>query len=236
MPGLPGVNVALPAKATQTVASGLVRGGTTLFTSLTTSGFFIAAVTAAYVLMRKFITTYRKNHLLNQVGSDSADGLAIGFAQRMYTAMISGYGWWNDVFGDGTDEEALYQVAREMKAGGVSFSLVSSKYKVLYNRELIDDLTQELNSEELQKFQAALQTGLAGLGAVPPSPHHLLYTVAPTTVFDQQLRALGPLPARMRLGEHTETMLAPGGQVWHGFAYGEHVRFVPAEAVNRLPL
>nr|GFD57199.1 hypothetical protein [Tanacetum cinerariifolium] len=28
--------------------------------------------------------------------------------------MVSGYSWWNDAFGDGTDEEAMYAVARDM--------------------------------------------------------------------------------------------------------------------------
>lgn len=227
------VNLALPAKATQTVASGLVRGSSAIATSLVTSGFFIAAVGAVYLLMRKFITSYRKSHLLNQVGANSADGLAIGYAQRLYTAMVSGYGWWNDYFGDGTDEEAIYQVGRDMHQHKVDFSLVSSKYKVLYNRELIDDLTTELDSAEMGFFQGAL-TGLSGLGATPPAPNHLLYTVQPTTVYDVNLNPLGVVPAAMQLGEHIETLLAPDGRVWHGYPYANLVRFVPAETVDRL--
>jgi hypothetical protein len=233
MAGFPGVNVNLPARAAQTAASGLVRGTSALVTSLVTSGFFIAAVGAVYFLMRKFITSARKNRLLSQVGQASKDGLAIGYAQRMYTAMISGYEWWNDLFGDNTDEEALYQVGREMRASQVDFSLVSSKYKVLYNRELIDDLTHELNADEMAKFQAALTQGLGGLGAVAPSVHHFLYTVAPTIVHDDELRPVGPVPAYMALGEHTDTLLGQDGSVWHGYPYQDLIRFVPASDVDR---
>jgi hypothetical protein len=233
MSGLPGVNVALPAKATQTVAAGLVRGTSAVATSLVTSGFFIAAVTAAYILIRKLITSYRHNKLLNEVGQNTAEGLAVGYAQRLYTAMISGYGWWNDYLGDGTDEEAIYQVGREMKAHNVPFNMVSARYKVLYDRELIDDLTLELDSEELGKFQAALRTGLAGLGALEPAPDHLLYTVSPTLVYDEQLQVVGPIPANMALGEHVATYIAPDGRVWHGYPYLNVTRFVPADAVDR---
>jgi hypothetical protein len=234
MAGIPGVNVALPAKATQTVAAGLVRGTSAVATSLVTSGFFIAAVTAAYVLIRKAITGWRKSHLLNQVGQSSADGLAIGYAQRLYTAMISGYGWWNDYIGDGTDEDAIFQVGREMHANKVAFSLVSAKYKVLYNRDLLEDLSLELDTDELAKYQRALQSGLSGLGAAwEPAPDHLLYTVAPTVVYDEQLRPVGPIPANMALGEHSATMVAPDGRTWHGYPYQDVTRFVPAEAVDR---
>lgn len=233
MPGLPGFNVNLPARAAQTAATGLVRGTSAIATSLVTSGFFIAAVGAVYFLMRKLITSYRKSHLLSQVGQSSKDGLAIGFAQRIYTAMISGHEWWNDWFGDGTDEEAIYQVGREMRASQVDFNLVSSKFKVLYNRELIDDLTAELNAEEMAKFQAALMQGLGGLGAVAPSVHHLLYTVQPTMVYDDELRPVGPVPAYMALGEHTDTLVGQDGSVWHGYHYQDLVRFVPAYDVDR---
>lgn len=234
MAGLPGINVALPAKATQTVASGLVRSTQAIGSSLVTSGFFIALCTAAYVLVRKFVTAYRQNQLLKQVGTGSADGLAVGYAQRSYTAMISGYAWWNDLVGDGTDEEALYQVAREMKTNNVPFALVAGKYKTLYNRELLTDLTNELDTTQMRKYQAALATGMNGLGA-SPSVHHWLVTTAPTPVLDDQLRVLGELPARMRLGEHTHSLFGADGQAWHGFDYRDQVRFVPAAAVGRIP-
>jgi len=236
MAGIPGVNVALPAKATQTVAAGLVRGTSAVATSLVTSGFFIAAVTAAYILIRKLITGYRKSHLLNQVGQSSADGLAIGYAQRLYTAMVSGYGWWNAYLGDGTDEDAVYQVAREMHANKVTFSLVSAKFKVIYNEDLLDLLSAELGTDELAKFNRAMQTGLAGLpglGALEPAPDYLLYTLAPTMVYDEQLQVVGPIPANMALGEHVATYIAPDGRVWHGYPYKHLTRFVPAEAVDR---
>jgi len=235
MAGLPGVNVALPERATQTVAAGLVRGSSAVATSLVTSGFFLALCGAAYFLVRKFITAYRHSHLVNEVGADSASGLAIGYAQRLYTAMNSGYAWWNDVFGDGTDEEAMYQVAREMHQNKVDFSLVSSKYKTLYNRELIDDLTSELGSEEIAKFQTSLSTGLGGLNGLRVD-NGQLYTTSPTVVFDAQLNPLGEIPGRVLLGQHIESLSAPSGQLWLGFAYGHQKRFVSALAVSRLYL
>nr|GFC36571.1 hypothetical protein [Tanacetum cinerariifolium] len=82
--------------------------------------------------------------------------------------------------------------------------------------------------EEMGYFQVALMNGLAGLGAglgaVDPHPDYLLYTVLPTTVYDEQLQAIGPVPASMALGEHTATMLAPDGRVWHGYPWQEFTR------------
>jgi hypothetical protein len=234
MAGLPGVNVALPAKASQTVATGLVRGASSVATSLVTSGFFIGLCTAAYFLVRKAITAYRHSKLVNEVGASTQDGLAIGYAQRLYTAMISGYEVWNDWFGDGTDEDAMYQVAREMFAHKVPFALVSSKYKVLYNRELLDDVTQELDSSQVSVFQRAMSTGaLNGLGALSTG-RELLFTTSATPVFDAQLRELGQLPALMKLGAHVQTLQSPQGQVWLGFAHGQQLRFVSALAVSSL--
>jgi hypothetical protein len=233
MAGLPGVNIALPAKAAQTLSVGLVRGTSAVVTSLVTSGFFIGLCAAAYYLVRKFISSYRHAHLLNQVGTNSLDGLAIGYAQRLYASMISGHVWWNDWFGDGTDEDAMYKVAQEMYQHKVPFPLVSAKFKVLFNRELLDDIQDELNADEQAKFQTALSTGaLSGLGSPALLTGQLLVTTSTTPVFDSQLRAVQEVPPLVRLGPHVETLYGPTGQVWLGFPFGQQMRFVSALAVT----
>lgn len=222
--------------ATTSTAVRLVPGGqlalwgTKLVPTLLRGGFFIAVCTAAFLLVKKGVQAWRRHKLLNQVGENSADGVAIGFASRLYAAMISGHAWWNDWVGDGTDEESCYQVAREMHAQQIPFALVAAKYRILYTRELLSDLTSELNGEEMQKFQAILTSGLGNVPEMLLS--HLLVTVRPTTVLDHELRPVQDAPAACRLGEHTDTLILPGNRVRHGFTYNGLSRFVDAADVR----
>lgn len=57
---------------------------------------------------------------------------------------------------DGTDEDAVLQIAKTIK----NFALVKEKYKILYpNRILIQDLHSELSSTDEAKFYSYIGTG-----------------------------------------------------------------------------
>jgi hypothetical protein len=222
----------LPVLATSTALatrSPLVR-------NLLTGGFILAVATGAFFLFRKLIQTMQRNQAIKDVGANSPDGLALALASRCYAAMNSGHEWWNDWFGDGTDEEALYQAARDMRSNQVPFALVSQKYKALYARDLYADLTTELASEEMAQFQAALSTGLGNVLSPQPLITQQLLTIHPSTILNEKLQPVSQVPPRTRLGAHDETMMLPGGQVLHGFLYHNQRRYVSAPAVKLVPL
>ena len=210
--------------------SGLPLG---LLPYLLSGGFFIAAVGGGYLLLRKLILAIKKGRLLNDVGANSQDGLAIGYAGRFYAAMVRGNTqWWNDVFGDGTDEDALFAVAADMSRTRVPFALVANKYQTLYDRFLLNDLTSELPSDDLQRFNRILQTGL---GATPVHQgvviEHDLVTTKATVTYTDALVPVQQVPGNVWLGAHLETIITPGLGSFHGFSHNGAIRFVPAPAV-----
>ncbi len=85
------------------------------------------------------------------MGKNPKEALARTYANRIEAALS----WYND------NEEAIYQVGREMKITGVSFGLVANAYKAGFQGDLAQKLSSRLNSSELRKFYAA--AGLASL-------------------------------------------------------------------------
>lgn len=220
-------------------ARGLIPANPGLVRSLFTGGFFIAAATAAYIVFKKIIQSVQQGILRNQVGTNTPDGLALGYASRFYAAMFQGNTeWWSDWFGDGTDEESIFKVGREMFASKVSFGLVSAKYKGFYSRDLYTDLSKELSGEDLAKFQSVLTSGLGNTPAGPPPPliNQALITTSATTVLNETLQVVVNVPAAVWLGAHDETIILGGGRVLHGFMYENQRRYVPAPAVRQVPL
>lgn len=60
----------------------------------------------------------------------------------------SGISWMS--WSDGTDEDALFDLAKKINAN--IFNKVSQVYRNLYNSNLMNDLQEELNSSDLSKF------------------------------------------------------------------------------------
>ncbi|RSK24188.1 hypothetical protein [Hymenobacter metallilatus] len=224
----------LPVLATSTAVSTLASSRVMRY--LLTGGFFLAVAGGAFLLFRKILQTMQRDKAIKDVGANSADGLALAFASRCYAAMNSGHEWWNDWFGDGTDEEALYQVARDMRSNNVPFVLVANKYKALYTRDLYADLTAELATDEMAQFQAALSTGLGNVLDPGLLVTQQLITTAPSTILDDKLEPVSQTGPRTRLGPHDETMMLPGGRVLHGFLYQNQRRYVAAPTVQLVPL
>lgn len=73
---------------------------------------------------------------------DPKTALAKTYATRIYTS----FNWYND------DEEAIYQVGKEMKTNKVSFNDVATAYKQGYGEDLAQRLSKTLNAKELSIF------------------------------------------------------------------------------------
>lgn len=117
-----------------------------------------------YRQIKKGIDKSKFKSASNQVDHKSPQlALASILAQRAYAAMVTGFEWWNDWFGDGTNEDELYAIAQSAHAQGVTFTMIADAYRKLYKREFQTDLKDELQSSELSKFYNKLK-GLAGLG------------------------------------------------------------------------
>ncbi|MEH0157370.1 hypothetical protein V6R21_24875 [Limibacter armeniacum] len=91
-------------------------------------------------------TDAKINEVSKQVGSGTREGMAVELAMRMYAA-ISGWG---------TDEEALYEAAKQMRLYQIPFSEVASYYNKLYQEHLISDLQGDLSASQMVKFNQIL--------------------------------------------------------------------------------
>lgn len=115
----------------------------------------------------KMIEEKRAENTGNQVDSrDPKISLATTLAQRAFAAFHpSGYpGLW-----DGTDEDELYRIGKEMFANKIPFATLTAIYRKLYNRSFVGDLNNELSSTELQKFYSNLQKGFGNINILQSS-------------------------------------------------------------------
>lgn len=111
--------------------------------------------------LSKKLKERKQENAVNQVDSkDPKRALASTLAQRTYTAFFpSGYpGMW-----DGTDEAALFRVARELFVNKIPFTYLTEAYRKLYSRQLAQDLADELSSDELSRFYSLYQKGLGAV-------------------------------------------------------------------------
>lgn len=114
----------------------------------------------AYSKLSKKVAERKAENAGNQVDNkDPKKALATTLAQTCFAAFFpSGYpGVW-----DGTDEAALFSVAKQMFANKIAFADLSESYRKLYSRVFTTDLVSELSSSELAKFYAILKSGLGG--------------------------------------------------------------------------
>lgn len=123
------------------------------------SATLIAATGAAFGIskLNKKLKERKQESTVNQVDSkDPKRAMASTLAQRAYTSFFpSGYpGMW-----DGTDEDALFAIARQMFQNKIPFSYLTEAYRKLYSRQFAQDLADELSAEELSRFYAHYQKG-----------------------------------------------------------------------------
>lgn len=92
---------------------------------------------AAYYLVNYFIKEYQKKQILDEAGNSPDTTFAI----RLYAAFHP-FVDWGAWFPDGTDEDEVIAVAKEMKQYK-NYAAVSQKYRAIYSRELSTDLSDE---------------------------------------------------------------------------------------------
>ena len=113
-----------------------------------------------------FNALFRKSaqaEALNNAPTDNSSQLAIQLRQAMNA---SGVGWL--MGGDGTDEEALFAIAPQLR-GGV-FQTVAQRYQLLYNSNLTTDLQNELTAADLTKFWALVNGNSIPTTSPNPTP------------------------------------------------------------------
>lgn len=119
--------------------------------------FIIAIV--LYFIISSMVKRNRQTQAENEVmqGNDPVTGQNPAYlATILHQAMNpSGIGLLMGV--DGTDEETLFNVARQIK----NYAQVAQKYRDLYNSDLTTDLENDLSKEDLNTFKALLGKGNA---------------------------------------------------------------------------
>jgi hypothetical protein len=151
----------------------------------------LGASLGVYLLSRKAIRSLRRNSAEQQAGSDPNSAAAL--AQAMRAAFEPwGISWF---WGGGTDEEALYDIARRMPSMQ-TYAEVGKQYRKLYNENLQARLMDELDSSEQAKFFTILNSkGLKGL------VRWELRTTQPTRIYLPDGLEVKRVPGGLLLGE-----------------------------------
>lgn len=131
--------------------------------------FWVGAVVvtggAAYVVAKQGKKLYdkiqddRTNSNIDKGNSSKA--FAPIEAQKAYAAMFRTGSTW---LPDGTDEDALFLVADSIRSGRVLWSDLVAAYKTQFDRNLVTDLTDELDAEDLATFWSRAGKQFQGLG------------------------------------------------------------------------
>jgi len=138
-----------------------------LYGGLILGGIVILGGAATYVGVRhkvkSAISKKKQEVYTNKVGTETPQGYAAEYAQRLKSAMHSSYSW----MPDGTDEESMFKVAAEMHKSQTSFAQVAKAYESIFARSLVEDMESELDSSDYENFMYALRSGVInGLGRV----------------------------------------------------------------------
>lgn len=115
--------------------------------SLSDKLLIIGITAAGAVVVGKYIRKLKEQKIMNQYGNDMNVQHAVSLNNAMNP---SGNNWMRNF--DGTDEAGMYQIAEKI----TNWPAVVQAYQTLYNRNLIDDINSELDSSELDNFNAIL--------------------------------------------------------------------------------
>lgn len=107
----------------------------------------------------------KRDKTINNLGNDTPEGIAASLSGRFYVAMVRTNGFINDWLGDGTDVDALYQLAQEMGEQNITLAMVAKPYNDLYKRDLIKDLN-EIDANAKGKFDDIYKTAKDGKAAI----------------------------------------------------------------------
>lgn len=193
-------------------------------------GFFSVILIGTFLLIRRLIRGFRKDGYMNSFGTNTAKGRSVQYATQLHQAMMSTPGWFNSVFGDGTDEQRIFTTAAEIqKDREVQLLDVQQAYKTMYNRDLIMDLTDELDSADFEKFRRILNTGLQGLEL--PSK---LFSGSACKIYDRNFRTVKTVKAGVKLGTTYEKLITDRG-TFDVFYYQGQPRLINSNYSKLLP-
>lgn len=169
-------------------------------------GFF-----ALRKISKDIVGKAKKKNVSNNFGDGTKDGLAAQFAIELYAAMHEVATWvW-----DGTDEEAMYRVAQQMRVNRVSFSAVANMYNRQFSRNLLDDMQDELSSNDLNEFNAYMN-GSKTLSGIT-SPRLNVMTTGLTEIFNSQRKVVDRIGANVVLKNIEQEIALPDGSKIYGF-------------------
>ena len=83
----------------------------------------------------------------------------VGDGFRVHNFFPSGY----TSFPDGTDEQALFNVAKQMYVSKIPFSYLTEAYRKLYSRQFALDLADELDAADLTRFYSFFNKGIGNI-------------------------------------------------------------------------
>lgn len=114
----------------------------------------LVIVVVAFILSRKVIKTIIDNARESKFDKNidkKVNGKNVNLIAQSYRSALnpSGTSWLD--WSDGTDEDAIFKLALETK--GV-LKEVSEGYKAKFGTALVDDLRDELSSEDFAKWQS----------------------------------------------------------------------------------
>lgn len=212
------------------IIAGSALAKTPIVAYLLRSGFFVALATAAYFIVRKLVNTVRRTGAINKYGdTKTVDGKSTQYANQLYQAMVRSNSFLNNFFGDGTDTQGIYSTAAEMHSNGISFAAVSKKFSALFNKDLLKMLNSELDSQEMQRFNQILSSGLSGIIVKT-----LLKTKGDAYVLDSKFRPIQLVPSSTNLGMHLESIIYGNDQRYDGFMYNGKMRYIDGNSVEWL--
>ncbi|BDD04411.1 hypothetical protein [Aureibacter tunicatorum] len=125
-------------------------------------GGIIATILIAKTV-RSAVDKAKYNSAIKAINTQSKTGIATMLATNLSSAFYQA-GIRNNWIPDGTNDVLVFQVAKTMFNKQISFIQVSDQYKGLYQRNLLEDLQSELDSNELRTFWELVKTG------APPKP------------------------------------------------------------------
>ena len=191
----------------------------------------ILAITAigSFFLIKKVVKKAKYTNEIKRVGDDSRLGKANAFARSLYSAFFPMGEIMSDIFGDGTDEDLIFEIAADMYRNRINFSDVSNAYKSLYNRKLLQDLQGELDPRQYAKFNDIIQGGkLNGIGF-----NERIITRRATYLYaGATMRAVGKAERGIQLGTMIDAKVNHlNGKMFYGFFRDNKKMYVPANAV-----
>ncbi len=217
----------LPVK----IASGLAKSGFVNY--FFRGGFFLALASATYLIVKKIVNKIRRGTAIQSYGDTTSQaGLSASYANQLYQAMVRSNGWFNAIVGDGTDHNAMYSTASEMQKNRVPFSAVSKSFKAIHNKDLLEMINSELDSQQLLRFNSILENGLAGIRL----EDHYILTHSPTYVYNEALRPIQTVKEGTKLGIHIESVIYGDGRKFDGFDFNGAMRYVESTYANLIKI